>query len=93
VDAAHKHGIWTGVCGEIGGDPVMVPLLIGLGVDELSCAPAVIPEVKYIIRRLKLDEARTLAEFALQTESPSEIYARCTELARTMAPSLFDSKA
>ena len=93
VDAAHQHGIWTGVCGEIGGDAVLVPLLIGLGVDELSCAPAVIPEVKYMIRRIRLDEARALAEFALQSESPSEIYTRCVELARASAPSLFENKA
>jgi phosphotransferase system enzyme I (PtsI) len=93
VDAAHTHGIWSGVCGEIGGDPVLVPLLIGLGVDELSCAPAVIPEVKYMIRRIKFEEAKLLAEFALQSESPWEIYMRCVDLARASAPSLFDNKA
>jgi len=93
VDASHNHGIWTGVCGEIGGDPVLVPLLIGLGVDELSCAPAVIPEVKYMIRRIKLTEAQALAEASLQCESPSEIYTRCLDLARASAPSLFENKA
>jgi phosphotransferase system enzyme I (PtsI) len=93
VAAAHHHGIWTGVCGEIGGDPVLVPLLIGLGVDELSCAPAVIPEVKYMIRRIHLAEAQALAVFALQCDSPSEIYTRCLELARNSAPSLFENKA
>jgi phosphotransferase system enzyme I (PtsI) len=92
VDAAHAHGIWTGVCGEIAGDPVLAPLLIGLGVDELSAAPPVIAEVKYMIRRIKLTEAQALAEFALQCESPSEIYARCVELARQTAPSLFETR-
>jgi len=92
VEAAHKNGIWAGVCGEIGGDPVLAPLLIGLGIDELSAAPTVVAQVKYIIRRLKLSEAQALAEFALQCESPSEIYARCQELARASAPSLFESK-
>jgi phosphoenolpyruvate-protein phosphotransferase (PTS system enzyme I) len=93
VDASHHHKIWTGVCGEIAGDPVLAPLLIGLGVDELSCAPSVIPEVKYIIRRIKLDEAKALADFALRCDSPSEIYAGCQDLARTSAPSLFENKA
>ena len=93
VDASHAHGIWTGVCGEIGGDPVLVPLLIGLGVDELSAAPPVIPEVKYMIRRVKMAEAQALAAFALQCESPSEIYARCVEFAHQIAPSLFENKA
>ena len=92
VEAAHQHGIWTGVCGEIAGDPVLAPLLIGLGVDELSAAPPVVPQVKYIVRRLKMTEAQELAAFALQCESPSEIYVRCQKLARDTAPSLFDSK-
>ena len=59
-----------GVCGEIAGDPVLAPLLIGLGVDELSAAPTVVAQVKYIVRRLRLTEAQALAEFALQCESP-----------------------
>ena len=92
VDAAHKHGIWAGVCGEIAGDPFLTPLLLGLGVDELSAAPPVVAQVKYIIRRLKLTEAQALAEFALQCESPSEIFARCQKLARETAPSLFENK-
>jgi phosphotransferase system enzyme I (PtsI) len=93
VDAAHQHGVWVGVCGEIAGDPVLAPLLIGLGVDELSAAPTVVPQVKYIVRRLKLSEAQDLAAFALQCESPSEIYARCQKLARDTAPSLFENKS
>ena len=93
VDAAHAHGIWAGDCGEIAGDPILTPLLLGLGVDELSAAPAVLDEVKYIIRRVKLDEARELAEFALASESPTEIFARCVEFARQTAPSLFENKA
>jgi phosphotransferase system enzyme I (PtsI) len=93
VDTAHANGIWAGVCGEMAGDPVLAPLLIGLGVDELSAAPPVIDEVKYIIRRIKLTEAQALAEFALQCESPTEIFARCLDLARASAPSLFENKA
>jgi phosphotransferase system enzyme I (PtsI) len=92
VDAAHANGIWVGVCGEIGGDPVLAPLLIGLGVDELSAAPSAIDSVKYIIRRLKNEEALQLATFALQCESPSEIAARCQEFAYQTAPSLFENK-
>ena len=92
VDAAHANGIWAGVCGEIAGDPILTPLLLGLGVDELSAAPAVLDQVKYIIRRVKLDEARELAAFALTCESPTEIFARCIEFARQTAPSLFENQ-
>jgi phosphoenolpyruvate-protein kinase (PTS system EI component) len=72
---------------------VLAPLLVGLGVDELSAAPAVIDQVKYIIRRLKMDEARALADYALASESPTQILARCMEFARATAPSLFDGRA
>jgi len=92
VEAAHAHGIWVGVCGEIAGDPVLAPLLLGLGIDELSAAPSAIDSVKYIIRRVKNDEATQLADFALRCESPSEIYARCQEFAYQTAPSLFETK-
>jgi len=90
VDAGHKHGIWTSVCGEIAGDPVLAPLLIGLGVSKLSAAPTLVSSVKYIVRRMKLSEAQSLAEFALQSESPAEIQARCQKLAKDAAPSLFE---
>jgi len=90
VEAAHHQKIWISVCGEMASDPVMAPLLVGLGVDELSTSPSLVPPVKFIIRRLKLTEARELADFALACESASEILARCQELARRIAPGLFE---
>ena len=90
ADAGRRQGIWTGVCGEMAGDPVLTPLLLGLGVTELSAAPAVVPQIKHLIRRLKLKEAETLAEFALECESGAEILARCRKLVQGVAPSLFE---
>ncbi len=92
TDAAHKHQIKVSVCGEMASDPVLAPLLLGLGVDELSAAPALVPPVKFLVRRLKLSEAQALARFALDCESAVEILARCQELAREIAPSLFENK-
>jgi len=92
VDAAHRHKIWVSVCGEMAGDPALAPLLLGLGVDELSAAPPLVPAVKFLIRRLKIGEAKELADFALQSESAAEILSRCQELARQIAPSLFEDK-
>ena len=92
VDAAHRHKITVSVCGEMAGDPVFTPLLLGLGVDELSAATSLVPAVKFVVRRLKLSEAKDLADFALQCESAGEILARCQELARQIAPSLFEVK-
>lgn len=93
ADAGKKHGIWTGVCGEMAGDPVLAPLLLGLGVTELSAAPGTVPHLKYLIRRLKMSEAKDLAERALNCESPSEILDQCRKLAAKVAPSLFESTA
>ncbi|HRZ35735.1 MAG TPA: phosphoenolpyruvate--protein phosphotransferase [Candidatus Paceibacterota bacterium] len=89
IDAAHQHGIWTGICGAMAGDPVLVPLLLGLGADELSVAPSLVPAVKLIIRRLKSTEARALADFALGCEDLNLILERCQSLAEDIAPGLF----
>jgi phosphoenolpyruvate-protein phosphotransferase (PTS system enzyme I) len=91
VDAAHRNNLWVGICGEMAGDPSLVPLLVGLGVDELSAAVSVVPRVKFLIRRLKMKEARELAEFALRCDSAVEIQARCDLLARSIAPNLFEN--
>ena len=80
--------VWESILnGWIGG---VVTLLVGLGVDELSASPSLVPPLKFIIRRLKLTEARALADFALTCESASEILARCQDLARQIAPGLFE---
>jgi phosphotransferase system enzyme I (PtsI) len=92
IDAAHRHRVWVSVCGEMASDPVFAPLLLGLGVDELSAAPPLVAPVKFLIRRLKFSEAKALADFSLDCESASEILARCQELARQVAPSLFETK-
>jgi phosphoenolpyruvate-protein phosphotransferase len=69
VQAAQPHGKWVGVCGELAGDPVAVPVLIGLGVRELSMSPGSIPRVKAMIRRIHMAEAESLAVRVLQADS------------------------
>ncbi len=77
VDEAHKRGVTVSVCGEMAGDPVFAPLLLGLGVDALSMSPAWLPSVKYMVRAMTMADARALAAEALTLASPKEIYARC----------------
>ncbi len=77
VDEAHKQGVPVSVCGEMAGDPVFAPLLLGLGIDGLSMSPAWLPSVKYLVRAMKMSDARALAAEALTLSSPKEIYARC----------------
>jgi len=76
IDEAHRQRIPVGVCGEMAGDPVFAPLLLGLGVDSLSMTPGLLPTVKYLVRAMKMSEARTLAKEALAMDSPKEIYAK-----------------
>ena len=75
VRAAHAHGKWVGVCGELAADPLAVPVLIGLGVDELSVSARSIPEVKARVREFSLSEAQGLAQKALAVGSPAEVRA------------------
>jgi phosphoenolpyruvate-protein phosphotransferase len=73
VEASHQAGKWTGICGELGGDPEATPILVGLGVDELSLNPAGIPRIKSIIRDLTMEDAREVAEKALRCQTSAEV--------------------
>lgn len=77
IDGGHHAKISVSVCGEMAGDPIFAPLLLGLGVDCLSMAPPWIPSVKYIVRSMTMADARALAAEALTMNSPREIYAKC----------------
>jgi phosphotransferase system enzyme I (PtsI) len=89
VDEAHAAGIWVGVCGELAGDIEYTPLLLGLGIDELSASSALVPRVKKAIRSLDRPSCRELVERALSGDRAAEIYARSTGLARTRYGDLF----
>ncbi len=69
VAGAQAHGRWVGVCGELAGDPPTAVLLAGLGVTELSMAPALVPEVKEALRGVELAQARGAAGRALEADS------------------------
>src|SRR5256714_96296 len=81
VDAGHAHNIWVGVCGEMAGDIALVPLLLGLGVEELSTAAILVPRVKRAVQSLSIPECRELVEETFKLNTASEILARCLELA------------
>ncbi len=82
VEAAHAAGHWTGICGEAAGNPAWAPLWVGLGVDELSMAPAAIPAVKRVIRGLRAGQAETLAAQALAQATPADVEAVLDTAAR-----------
>jgi phosphocarrier protein FPr len=75
VKGAHAAGKWVGVCGGIASDPQAVPLLVGLGVDELSVSVPAIPAVKAAIRALSLSDCKALASRALAQSSAADVRA------------------
>ncbi|MDI6740060.1 MAG: phosphoenolpyruvate--protein phosphotransferase [Candidatus Edwardsbacteria bacterium] len=76
IEAGHRAGIWVGLCGEMGADPLAVPLLLGLGIDELSVNPAAVPEVKKIIIGLRFDQCRKAAAAAMEMSDAADVRAK-----------------
>ncbi len=73
AEGAHKHGKWVGVCGGLASEKAAIPILIGLGVDELSVSVAALPQVKAEIRSLNLEDCRNLAQNALKMMSAADV--------------------
>jgi phosphotransferase system enzyme I (PtsI) len=86
VEASHKRGVTSGLCGEMCNDPVSVPVLIGLGFDELSCSPNMIPEVKKIIRSVTYDECKSLVKRVLRYRTVASIENNVKEFLKTRIP-------
>ena len=82
VAAAHANGIWVGVCGEMAGEITLTPLLLALGVDELSASAGLVPRVKKAVQTLDMKECDRLLEDIRDFYSGAEILARCEEVAR-----------
>ncbi len=79
VRAAHEHKKWVGVCGGIAGEAAAVPILVGLGVDELSVSLPLVPAVKARIREYSYEECQQLAQKALGLESAVDVRALCPD--------------
>lgn len=70
---AHSYGKWVGLCGELAGDPLAIPILLGLGLDEFSMNPMAIPTAKQIIRKLDTLKCRDISEAVLHLESAEAV--------------------
>jgi phosphocarrier protein FPr len=66
AEAGRAAGIWTGMCGELAGNPLATPVLVGLGLTELSMSAPAVPEVKEAVRALTMTEARRIAHDVLE---------------------------
>lgn len=90
IDAAHKKGIWVGLCGQMAADPLMTGILLGMGVDEFSVTPRAVPLVKETIRHFDYSQAKDLAATALSCSSATEVSDHCRELTMKVAPEILE---
>ena len=81
VDGAHRHGRWVGVCGGLASDALAVPVLIGLGIDELSVSVPAIAAVKAAVKRVARSRCEALAQEVLALATAQEVRARLTAFA------------
>lgn len=72
-DAAAAHGKWVGICGGVGGDPLAAPVLVGLGIKELSMSVPAIPEVKAVLREWDVESCRRVAREVLALDSAQSV--------------------
>lgn len=90
VQASQRQGIEVNVCGEMSGEPLYIPLLIGLGVRQFSATPRKIPEIKRVIRQLSLPEAERVAEQSLQMETARQVTNFLRDQLRRILPEAVD---
>ncbi|MCX7915086.1 MAG: phosphoenolpyruvate--protein phosphotransferase, partial [Verrucomicrobiae bacterium] len=88
VESAHNNNIWVGVCGEMAGDPLFAPLLVGMGVDELSMGASNLPRVKEVIRRMTYQEAQELAAASLHATNGRDVLGMLQALLERIDPDL-----
>ncbi len=83
---ARRHNLPVTICGEIASSPIFIPLLLGLGIHQISCSLRFIPQVKWMIRNCTLVESCQIADLILQMQSPSEIVKLLMETYRRVMP-------
>jgi phosphotransferase system enzyme I (PtsI) len=89
AEAAHESGVELSVCGEMAGDPIYIPVLLGLGVQVFSVSPATLLEIKKGIRTITMDQAREVCDRVFQFDSDREVDAYLGEIARRLLPEMF----
>ena len=82
IDSGHQEGKWIGMCGEMAGDPLATVLLLGMGLDEFSVAPHIIPEIKKIIRSISYEDAQKIAKQVLKIRTVKEVQEYLSDLMR-----------
>ncbi len=90
IDSAHNNNIWVGMCGEMAGEPHLAIILMGLGLDEFSMSPVAVPQIKNIIRSVTYEDAKKVAEQALEFRTSKEIEDFSRYHLRKLTPEFFE---
>jgi phosphotransferase system enzyme I (PtsI) len=88
INAGHKQNVWVGICGEMGGNPLAAPLLLGMGMDELSVVPVVLPEIKKIIRTVCYSDMQEVARKVLSFSTGEEVRAYLRKVIKKACPDI-----
>jgi phosphotransferase system enzyme I (PtsI) len=88
INAGQKQKVWVGICGEMAGHPLAAPLLLGMGINELSVVPAALPEIKKIIRTLKFADMQSAARIVLALPSGDEVRAYLRKVIKKACPDI-----
>ena len=88
IDSGHKENIWVGMCGEMAAESGFVLLLLGLGLDEFSMSPVLVPEMKYVISNVRFEDARKVAEEAMKLSTGEDIEIFTNKRLNELMPSL-----
>ncbi len=91
VHVAYEHGKWVSICGEMAGDASLVPLILGLGIHELSMSSVSLALIKRLIRRIRMYDAENLVRLSLQCGTASEVQKLCDDFIQKFVPDLFPS--
>ena len=90
IQASRANGISTAICGEMAGDILLLPLLVGFGASELSVGVHLVPVIRYAIRNLNYEKCREMAELAINAPDSNTVFKLSSQLARESYPSLFE---
>ena len=88
VEAAYAHGIWVGICGEMAAEPLLAPLVLGVGIHELSMSPVAIAPIKRLIRHMRMYEAEELVAQALRCSTAGEVLQLCRDFLGRVCPDI-----
>jgi phosphotransferase system enzyme I (PtsI) len=91
VEAAYNHGKWVGICGEMAAEPLLAPLVLGMGIHELSMSPVAIGPIKRLVRHMRMYEAEALVAEALGCGTAEEVLDLCREFLQRVCPEILPS--